>query len=99
MATLGVMNKNQGQDTRVYGLHDHLFRRRVDLQREEVCLFILMSVNIVNIVNVVNIVNIVNVVHIVHIAHIAHIYRTYSGFQSLSSETQVTLWCWTLDQL
>eukprot|EP00116_Pleurobrachia_bachei_P009887 sb/3470149/ len=29
------MNKNQGQDTRIYGLHDHLFRRRIDLQRED----------------------------------------------------------------
>eukprot|EP00116_Pleurobrachia_bachei_P009847 sb/3470109/ len=35
MATLGIMNKNQGQDTRIYGLHDHLFRRRIDLQRED----------------------------------------------------------------
>ena len=36
MATLGVMNKNAGQDTRIYGLHDNLFRRRIDLKREEV---------------------------------------------------------------
>ena len=36
MATLGVLNKNSGQDTRIYGLHDNLFRRRLDLKREEV---------------------------------------------------------------
>ena len=36
MSTLGVMNKNSGQDTRIFGLHDNLFRRRIDLKREEV---------------------------------------------------------------
>ena len=39
MSTLGVMNKNAGQDTRIYGLHDNLFRRRIDLKREEVNTF------------------------------------------------------------
>lgn len=35
MSTMGVMNKNSGQDTRIFGLHDNLFRRRIDLKREE----------------------------------------------------------------
>lgn len=46
MATLGVMNKNAGQDTRIYGLHDNLFRRRIDLKREEVmvqCILFILS--------------------------------------------------------
>ena len=36
MATFGVMHKNAGQDTKVTGLNDHLYRRRLDLKREEV---------------------------------------------------------------
>lgn len=35
MASSGIMSKNQGPDTKIFGIEDHLFRRRVDQSREQ----------------------------------------------------------------
>ena len=39
MASSGIMSKNQGPDTKIFGIEDHLFRRRVDQSREQVFKF------------------------------------------------------------